>query len=253
MAATNPSATSRTAKPQTSYRVPTVVQPPAPVVTADMRPHTISEIPNTTGSTTHDSTPTAVTVTNAQDVVISLVSATWSGGTTLPNGLTTVLADALSPTRRVARVRMAPASIPPDWVAFSAPDNNFDFLAANETLTVVYNVTVTGTSGPSATQPVTIVVTGTNDAPVITAHTDGAVTEDVAVDGGGNLHASGTVSFTNVDQNDTHTVSATPVANGYLGTFTPTITRPPVASPAASAGPSRFPTMPPNSWPRARP
>ena len=67
-------------------------------------------------------------------------------------------------------------------------------------------------------------ISGTNEAPAITAHTDGAVTEDVAVDGGGNLHASGTVDFTDVDLIDTHSVSATPVANGYLGTFTPTIT-----------------------------
>jgi VCBS repeat-containing protein len=50
---------------------------------------------------------------------------------------------------------------------FSVADKNFDFLAAGETLTIVYNVTITGDNGVSVTQPVTIIATGTNDAPVL--------------------------------------------------------------------------------------
>jgi VCBS repeat-containing protein len=58
-------------------------------------------------------------------------------------------------------------------VTFSAADKNFDFLAAGETLTIVYNVTVTDSSGNSVTQPVAITVTGSNDAPVLAADASG--------------------------------------------------------------------------------
>src|SRR5258706_270316 len=70
-----------------------------------------------------------------------------------------------------------------------------------------------------------VTITGSNENPVITAaNATGAVTEDVAVNSSGNLTSSGTVSFTDVDLTDTHTVSASPAATGYLGTFTPSLT-----------------------------
>jgi VCBS repeat-containing protein len=47
---------------------------------------------------------------------------------------------------------------------FSATDKTFDFLATGQTLTVIYNVTVTDI-GASSTQPMTITIVGTNDAP----------------------------------------------------------------------------------------
>ena len=58
------------------------------------------------------------------------------------------------------------------------------YLAAGETVTVTYTITVTddsGTGNNSTTQDVTIVITGTNDAPAITVvDVDGAVTEDAS-------------------------------------------------------------------------
>ena len=44
-------------------------------------------------------------------------------------------------------------------VAFSAGDSAFDFLAAGETLTVTYGVTVTDSNGAASTKPVTFTVT----------------------------------------------------------------------------------------------
>ena len=51
----------------------------------------------------------------------------------------------------------------------------------------------------------TVTITGNNDAPVLTVDQTGAVTEDATTP---NLTDSGTLSFTDVDVNDTHTTSA---------------------------------------------
>ena len=48
-----------------------------------------------------------------------------------------------------------------DWT-FSIPDKDLDFLAAGDTLTVTYNVTVTDGS-TSSTQTVTVTMTGASD------------------------------------------------------------------------------------------
>ena len=59
-----------------------------------------------------------------------------------------------------------------NW-SFSLADKDVDFLAAGETLTLVYDVSVKDDSGAtnasSAAQTVTVVLTGTNDRPVITS------------------------------------------------------------------------------------
>jgi VCBS repeat-containing protein len=75
---------------------------------------------------------------------------------------------------------------------------------------------------------VTVFFTGVNDAPVITgADTTGGATE--IVDNAPNelteLHsATGTISFTDVDGTDSHTVAAAPDGSGYVGTFTAVLT-----------------------------
>ena len=96
-------------------------------------------------------------------------------------------------------------------LTFVAPDKTFDFLAANETLAVSFDVTVTS-NGSSSTQPVTFTINGSNDVPMITAQKlVGSVTEQAA--SGGNLTDNGTIAFTDVDLTDVHLVSA----NGYAG------------------------------------
>src|SRR5262249_58229947 len=117
--------------------------------------------------------------------------------------------------------------------------NALDFLAAGQTLTITYNVTVTDDSGVSSTQQVTITVIGTNDVPVITfAAQTGAVTEHTHVDNSGNLNAGGTIAFTDVDLTDTHTMTFAAGGNNYLGTVTPPTT------PAPTGRPHRPPRRP---------
>ncbi|TCJ23055.1 hypothetical protein E0X81_17975, partial [Halomonas sp. GDM18] len=68
----------------------------------------------------------------------------------------------------------------------STAGEDFDYLAADETLTLTYAVTVTDTAGATDTQNVVITITGSYDAPVISADA-GAVAED------GTPEASGTL------------------------------------------------------------
>ena len=124
---------------------------------------------NTTNDTLDNDTATGtlhftdVDLNDTHSVGNSFVSAIWSGGASLPSGLSTLLTNALSLTKADSTGTGA-GSI---GFTFSVKDNNFDFLAKDETLTVTYNVTVTDNHGVSSTEPVTIIITGTNDAPVI--------------------------------------------------------------------------------------
>ena len=103
--------------------------------------------------------------------------------------------------------------------SYDVADSKLDFLAAGEVLTLTYTATVDNGHGGVVSTPLTVTITGTNDAPVITAHTNGAVTEDATAP---NLTSTGTVSFTDVDLTDTHTVSVQPVGT-TLGTLTASV------------------------------
>src|SRR5262249_56189527 len=102
--------------------------------------------------------------------------------------------------------------------------------------------TVTDNNGVSLTQPVTITVTGTNDAPVLAADASGPHTTTQAVS------TYGTLTFTDVDLNDHHTVSTSVTAAAWSGGATPPSGlaavlaggRPP---PPPARPPSRFPPL----------
>jgi large repetitive protein len=95
-------------------------------------------------------------------------------------------------------------------------------VAAGETVTESFDVTISDGHSGSVTQTVTITVTGTNDAPTISAAVaTGAVTEDSA---NPNLTAIGTITFDDVDLIDTHSTSVlTSAANTLGGILTATV------------------------------
>lgn len=100
-------------------------------------------------------------------------------------------------------------------LTYSVPDKYFDFLAAGETLTLTYIVRVDNNFAPSnefALVPITITVTGTNDKPEIVASVQTIAFEGGTSVPGGPLTSddptSGTLTFTDVDLTDSHTVSA---------------------------------------------
>ena len=144
-----------------------------PKLVADVSgPHTTTELPNDKNDSTLDQTApgtltfTDVDLNDTHTVSSSLVSATWSGGGSLPSGLSTTLATSLSLTLHDSTP--AQTGVGSIDFTFSAADKNFDFLAQGETLTVTYNVTVTDNFGATSTQAVTVTITGSEDAPVIT-------------------------------------------------------------------------------------
>ncbi len=103
--------------------------------------------------------------------------------------------------------------------SFAVDNAAIQYLAAGQALTQTYTVTVSDGQGGTVTQPVTVTITGTNDAPTITtAVSSGAVAED------GTLSATGAIAFADVDLRDGHTVASTADGSGYLGTFTATVT-----------------------------
>jgi T1SS-143 domain-containing protein len=197
--------------PTTSGSVEVIqLKAPPPVLAADAGSHPVIEFLNTTGSSTINVAP-AVTLSftdlKLSAVSASLASITWSGGATLPSELSTVLASALTASASTDSTGFS-GSVN---ATFSAADNNFDFLAANETLTVVYDVTATDSNGVSVTQPVTVTINGTNDAPALQADASGPHTVAQG------LNSTGTLIFTDVDLNDHHTVSTSVASATWSG------------------------------------
>ena len=197
----------------------------APVLAADTSGtggpglHAIAELAGETGDTTDiDSASgklsfTDVDLTDTHKVTESGPTYAWSGG-----ALNTTQANALTAAGTLALTETDSTHTGAGSVGFtySAADSTFDFLAAGETLTVTYEITVTDKSGVSSSQPVSFTVTGSNDAPVLAADTsgsDGAGLHAIAERSGktGDTadtdSASGKLSFTDVDLNDTHTVA----------------------------------------------
>ena len=85
-------------------------------------------------------------------------------------------------------------------------------MAAGETITAVFTITVADGHGGSDTQDVTITITGANDAPVISiGNVNGAI-----IEGSGDLNETGSISFTDVDLTDRPTATeATKSVTGF--------------------------------------
>ncbi|QWE11722.1 VCBS domain-containing protein, partial [Polynucleobacter sp. AP-Titi-500A-B4] len=103
-----------------------------------------------------------------------------------------------------------------DW-KFDVLDANLDFLSEGQKLELIYQVKVEDPSGATGTQDVKITITGSNDLPVITAGDAQPVFEQEGYTAGkdesdnSNVDPSdaisGTLSFTDVDLSDVHTVT----------------------------------------------
>ncbi len=145
---------------------------------------------------------TDVDLTDTHTVSQSAPSYAWSGGmltTMQQNALTAAAMLTLTPHDSTGT---GAGSI--DF-AYSADDASFDFLADGQTLTVTYDVTVADYSsgnanGTSSTQPVTITITGTNDAPVINQSSQTA-----SVSALGTIQVGGQFTETDPDAGDAHT------------------------------------------------
>ncbi|MCP3445735.1 VCBS domain-containing protein [Bradyrhizobium sp. CCGUVB14] len=184
------------------------------VITSAPESSTVAEQDATTGSSVPDTTPTtpagtlAFTDQDTSDTHTVAVTLDSTSGATPPAATQADLASALTTVLHDS-TGTGTGSI--DW-NFALPDKDLDYLAANETLTVNYDIKVADGS-TSSTQTVSVVITGANDAPVITSAPQSAsLSEQPGVTGSSAIDTTspvptGTLSFNDVDLSDAHSVS----------------------------------------------
>ena len=178
---------------------------------------TVTEFADTTGSAVLNTTavvPAGTLDFTDQDtgdthtVSVALDSAAWSAGGSVPGATQADLAAAVTTTLHDS-TGTGTGSV--DW-DFAIADQDLDFLADGETLTIDYTITVSDGAG-SDEQTVSVVVTGTNDAVVMTGGPQaGSVEEQVGVTGSTTLDSTtpdptGTLTFADVDLSNSHTVN----------------------------------------------
>ena len=193
------------------FFVPFIEPPPLPPPPPGPAASATAEIPGQTGI---PNTDTATGSLAFSGVSIGDPSFVWSGGS-LPGAQQTSLP---------SESHLAFTGPGSTGFSFTIPDSALDFLAQNETLTVVYPVTLTDGNGNSLTQQVIVTLTGANDLPMIGVETlSGEVTEKAHTT---TETTSGTIAFHDVDLTDTHVASAVFKSTDYssqLGTLSAVI------------------------------
>ena len=185
-----------------------------PVITSSAQTGAITEADGVTGSTVLDTASGAVTFTDVDLSDTHAVTITGVAAT----GVTSGLADNITVLGWLSLGTLSDATngaTGSDAWTFSAQDKSFDYLAADETVTLTYTVQVADGHGGTASQNVAVTVTGTNDAPTITsgdATATGSVTEDQWPLVTQHLSAS------DVDHGDTLTWSLVPIGNQTVQT-----------------------------------
>lgn len=192
----------------------------APVLSADASIHQADEVPDTTGApnsvvdvATGTLTFLDVDLSDTHQAHAALhpgaTSVVWSGGdyNDIPQATRDALNDAV--TASVSENNTDANNQGSVGWEFKLPDHLFDFLAEGQTLTLIYDVTVTDNNGLSSTKQVTVQIGAANDQPVISViDNDAAVKEDVGAVGN-ILKDTGSVTFTDADLTDTHTAHVT--------------------------------------------
>jgi len=188
----------------------------APVLSADASIHHAVEVPDTTGAP-NSVVDTATGTLAFADLDLSdthtataalhpgATSVVWSGGNY--NDIPQATRDALNSATTVAVTENNTDANNQGSVGweFKLPDNLFDFLADGETLTLIYDLTVTDNNGVSSTQQITVQIGAANDQPVISVIDNGAAVKEDVDPVSGVLKDTGSVTFTDTDLTDTHT------------------------------------------------
>ncbi|NGM38084.1 tandem-95 repeat protein [Methylobacterium sp. DB0501] len=176
----------------------------APVVTSGLQAGTVTEWAD--GSAAPHVVSGAVTVADpdAGDILVARATprgADYLGAFTLDDGA------------------LAGGTI--GWT-FSVEDGAIDGLAAGQVLVQTYDIAIDDRHGGTATQPVTVTLTGTNDAPAVTVRDgDSAGPADPLVEADDGLSASGTLTVTDPDLADPVTAAVSGViATGPRGGLT---------------------------------
>ena len=184
------------------------------VMTSGPESTTVSELADTTGSATLDTTPTApagtlgFTDADTSDTHTVAVTLDSTSGPAVPAATHADLAAALT-TALHDSTGTGTGTI--DW-NFAIPDHDLDYLAAGETTIVNYTVKISDAT-THATQTVSVVITGANDAVAMTSGPESASLSEMANTNGSSAldttspSPTGTLAFTDVDLSDVHSVS----------------------------------------------
>ena len=106
---------------------------------------------------------------------------------------------------------------------YSVAASSVEYLAAGQTKLETFSFNVLDGQGGSVARTVSVTITGTNDAPLVAVvDITGTVTELITP--AGNLTDTGTITFTDVDLNDAHSVSVITASGGALGSLTASVT-----------------------------
>ena len=185
----------------------------APVITGGPDTSSLTE----TNSGLSDSGTFTVTDVNVSDVVTAAVDSVAVGGTgaaSAPGSLTNATLRSFLSVSPTAILDGTETSDTLTW-DFNSGSEAFDFLATGETMILTYTVSATDDDGTplSDTETVTVTITGTNDAPVITGGPD---TSSLTETNSG-LTDSGTLTVSDVDLTDNVTAAVDSVGVGGTG------------------------------------
>jgi len=105
---------------------------------------------------------------------------------------------------------------------YTVANSAVQYLAAGETLVQTFNVAVAENHGGTASDAVTVTITGTNEAPVLSASAQSAKLAETT-NPADTLSSTGAFTYSDVDASDAHTVSVTAPQNA-VGALTATDT-----------------------------
>ena len=175
-----------------------------------------------TGAVTEDATTPMLTDNGSVDFAevddtdvltasVAKTSETTSSAASIPSALTTALDGAVG----ISQVGSNEGTV--GWT-FTLDNSLVQYLAEGETVTAVYTITVqddSSAANDSATEDVTVTITGTNDQPTVgVVDINGAVTEDASTP---NLTDTGSITFAEVDETDVLSSSVSKVAESTAG------------------------------------
>jgi VCBS repeat-containing protein len=138
-------------------------------------------------------TITFIDLDDVASIALSTASVTLSSGVTLPDGMQNTLTNGFSVTNNNDNTA--------SW-SISLSDLDLDFLDADETITVNFVVTATDDQSATASDTVSLVITGSNDTPTITSNVSRNLIE-VGDNVAGVSTATATLTIGDLDQGDT--------------------------------------------------
>ncbi|WP_280114142.1 tandem-95 repeat protein [Hoeflea sp. BAL378] len=147
-----------------------ITQPLAVTEAADARAQDIAPVSGSLSVTDADIGDTLTASVNGSPTLV------WSGGTLSPQQVIDLTA-ALAAGRLTLTPNTSNGGLQTLAYSWDPSASNLDFLAAGQTLTVSYAISVSDGRANSAVQPLTFTITGTNDAPVAVMDS-GGMTED---------------------------------------------------------------------------